>query len=151
MGTFPNMQRSEYSIKIKSPREHVWKVMLEKETYEIWSKAFSENAMLIGEWKEGTEIDFLEPGMGGTRALVEKVQEPEHAVARHIAMLSKDREPESDENADKWIDTVEEYKLKEKDGITTVMVHMEYHPDFAEMFDSAWPVALKNLKGLCEK
>jgi uncharacterized protein YndB with AHSA1/START domain len=145
------MQRSEYSIEIKSPRKHVWKIMLDNETYEQWAEAFSENSRLIGEWKEGTEIDFLDPERGGTRALVETVREPEHVVARHIAMLSKDREPESDENAEKWIDTVEEYKLNEKHGITTVEVHMEYHPDFAEMFDSAWPEALKNLKGLCEK
>lgn len=139
----------EYNIKINAPKEFVWDTMIGTNTYPKWIKGFSENSQIIGEWVQGTKVDFIDPNMGGTRALLEIVDKPNRILAKHIAMLSKDRKPE--ERAEKWVGTLEEYILTEDEGVTTLTIKMHLHPDFEEMLSSGWKVSLKLLKELCEQ
>lgn len=143
-------KNKEYIIIINKSKQHVWNVMLGKKTYELWIKGFSENSTVVGEWKQGTEIDFIDIGKGGTRAVLDIVDEPKHILARHIAVLTKDRELQS-EGMENWIGTTEEYVLSEDNGITTLKIIMHYHPDFEKMMDEGWNKSLKLLKELCEK
>ena len=124
--------------------------MLGDKTYVQWVKGFSENSEVVGEWKQGTEIDFIDAGRGGTRAVLEVVDEPNRLRAKHIAVLSKDRELKT-EGMENWIGTTEEYLLKEENGITTLKILMRYHPEYEKMLDEGWEKSLKLLKELCER
>ena len=144
------MKNKSYEVIINASKEHVWDIMLGEDTYPQWIKGFSENSDMVGECKEGTEIDFIDTGRGGTRAVLDVLDAPNRLLARHIAVLDKDRNVEK-EGMENWIGTVEEYILKENNKITTLTILMHYHPDFEKMLDEGWNKSLKLLKELCEK
>lgn len=66
-------------------------------------------------------------------------------------MILKDgsKDTESD-MARQWIGTTEEYRLDEKNGVTTLSVEMKTYLPCVDMLNACWPEALENLKRLCE-
>jgi hypothetical protein len=146
------METLTYRIEIDAPRPHVWETMLAPDGYRHWVKAFSPGSTYAGEWLQGTHMDFYDPEMGGTRALLEVVDPPASVHARHVATLGKDRAPETaSEIALKWIGSTETYTLEDTGGATTLTIEVRTHPDFVAMFEAAWPKALGMLKELCEE
>ena len=145
------MKTLNYSIKINAPKQKVWNTMLEKESYKKWASAFSTDSQYEGEWKQGNYMNFYDPNMGGTKAILEIVDHPNKILAKHVAILSKDGVEETkSEIAKKWIGAKEEYTFTEKDGKTELKIEIKTHEDFAQMFNEGWDKALKLLKELCE-
>ena len=145
------MESKEYSITINASKEKVWDIMIGEGTYDKWVKAFSPNSEKEGEWIQGSYMNFIDKNIGGTRALLEVVDKPNRIVAKHITLLSKEGAQDvKSEVFQKWNGSIEEYLLSEENGVTKVRILMKCHKDFFEMFDSCWPIALKNLKYLCE-
>ena len=146
------MKTLNYSVKINASKEKVWNVLIGKETYKKWEKAFSPESQYDGEWKQDNHMNFFDPNMGGTKALLKIVDHPNKILAKHIAVLSKDGvEDKVSEVAKKWIGAEEEYTFYETDGVTELKIEIKTHEDFAQMFDEGWDKALKLLKDLCEK
>ncbi len=145
------METLHYKIAIDATRSRVWEILIGAETYKLWVKAFSPNSYMKGEWVQGTKVDFLDPDMGGTRAILEKL-DPEHQiVAKHVALISKQGEVStSGEIADKWLGTIESYQLITRNSKTELHIEITCHKDFVEMFDSGWPKALATIKELSE-
>lgn len=145
------MQNLNYSIAIKAPKKSVWEKMIDPKSYKIWTRAFSPNSTFEGEWKEGDEIKFIDAGKGGTVALLEKVHPYEEIRARHVAIINANKQViRSGDEIANWVGTKETYHFKESDGITTLEVTMESHPDFMKMFEESWPKALEEIKKLVE-
>jgi len=146
------MEALNYSIRIAAPREQVWADMLDVEKYRQWTKAFSENSQYVGAWAAGSHIRFVDPALGGTKALIEEFTPPSRVHAVHVATIAKDgTEDTSSEAAKKWIGVTETYTLSDADGATDLRVDIETHPDYAKMFNDCWPRALELLKALCER
>lgn len=145
------MVKQRFQIEIRAAKEKVWATMLDKPTYEKWTKAFSPNSTFAGDWSQGAAMRFWDPGMGGgTKALVEEVKPFELVRMRHVAMIAADgsEDVESAEGK-KWVGALEQYRFSETRGVTLLTVDMEVHEDFAAMF-ADWDKALKLLKELCE-
>lgn len=146
------MIRLHYTVTINAPKEHVWKTMLDPSTYLEWTRAFSPNSTYTGDWIEGATMLFTDPDMGGTKAVLEKVEPYQLIRARHVAVLNKDgSEDTQSDTARKWIGAVEEYRFSESNGKTAIEVEMRTHEDFVSMFEDSWPQALNLLKELCER
>ena len=140
-----------YSISIDAPKDRVWNMMMNKEHYIDWAKAFSEEATFDGEFHQGAYINFIDPGMGGTKAHIEIFKPYDHFLARHIALISKEGVEDTDsEMAKKWIGCTEAYTLTEEGDNTKLLVEIESHEEFHQMFNDSWPKALNLLKSLCE-
>ncbi|MBL1214782.1 MAG: SRPBCC domain-containing protein [Ignavibacteriae bacterium] len=145
------MQTLHYSVKINASIQNVWNTMLEKDSYKKWASAFSAESQYEGEWKQGNYINFFDPNMGGTKAVLEIVDSPNKILAKHVAILSKDGvEDTESEIAKKWIGAEEKYTFSETDGVTELNIEIKTHEDFAQMFDEGWDKALVLLKDLCE-
>lgn len=145
------MKQLNYSITIDADRSHVWEIMLAPGKYEQWVKAFSENAQFEGRWEAGATVKFIDPNMGGSKAILEIFEPPHCILARNIAMISADGNEDKDsEAALQWVGSTEKYLLTEFDGTTTLTIEMQTHPAFVEMFDTCWPTALNTIKTLCE-
>ncbi len=66
-------------------------------------------------------------------------------------MITDDGSEETDsEAARQWIGTTEKYVFSEHEGQTHLIIEMNAHPSFAEMFDACWPKALDHIKRLSE-
>ncbi len=145
------METLNYEVRVNAPKTSVWSTLTESERYSQWVKAFSPNSYADGEWKQGTHIKFLDPDMGGTKALVEALESNEHILVRHVSVISKDDEESTEgEMASKWIGTTEEYTLTEDDNVTSLQIEIKTHHDFVQMFESSWPEALKLIKAISE-
>jgi hypothetical protein len=60
----------EYSITIDARKIHVWETMFRAGKYEQWVKAFSENSRFEGRWEQGATVRFIDPNMGGSKAIL---------------------------------------------------------------------------------
>ena len=146
------MKHVRYEIDIHASVSSVWNTLIEAETYEVWVKAFSPNSYFEGEWVQGSEIRFLDPDMGGTKAVLEIVEPEKHLAAKHIALISKEgEESTSGEMADKWLGTTEDYVLTKVGDASKLVIEIKTHEDFVAMFNDAWPKALASIKKLSEK
>lgn len=145
------MEILKYSIKINARKHHVWKTMLEPGKYEQWVKAFSDNSGFEGKWEQGETVRFVDPGLGGTKAILEIFDPHDCILVKHIAMITREgNEDTESEVAQQWIGTIEKYLFTESGGKTSLAVEMTTHQSFVEMFDSCWPEALENIKKLSE-
>ncbi|MES2661910.1 MAG: SRPBCC domain-containing protein [Pseudomonadota bacterium] len=145
------MQTLYYGITISAPAKIVWETMIDPNRYALWTKAFSPNSQFQGEWKQGAEMMFIDPAMGGTIARFEELKPYVIVDAVHIATLTKDLVQETTgEMTEKWVGSREIYRFNEKNSQTTLSIEMHTHKDFLDMFDKSWPQALEDLKTLVE-
>jgi hypothetical protein len=145
------MAALEFAITIRAPLNRVWDTMLAPASYVQWARAFSPNSTYQGSWTEGETMTFLDPDLGGTRAVLDIVEAHERIEARHVAIIdASGAADDATEFAEKWIGTLERYRFEETAGETTLSIDIETHDDFVEMFSRAWPVALHRLRNLCE-
>lgn len=49
------MEKLNFSIKINAPREKVYKMMLEDESYRKWTEAFYPGSYAETDWKKGKQ------------------------------------------------------------------------------------------------
>lgn len=145
------MKTLTYDVLIEASPAVVWQTMLDDQTYRQWVKAFSADSYYDGVWEQGAEIRFLDPNLGGTKAVLEQVEPHRRILARHVALVDKEgNESSSGAMADSWIGSTEAYEFEPVDGATRLRVTVQTHQDFVEMFDAGWPAGLAILKTLCE-
>ncbi len=147
------MKTLTYEISIGASPQKVWKCMLEKETYKEWTNVSWPGSYYDGEFKEGEQIKFLSSTSGGgILARVKTIEHNKFTYVEHIGLISADGDVDSESDAAKgWIGTAEKYYfLPEGDG-THLKVEMEINPEWAEMFNKDWPVAINKLKEICER
>lgn len=141
---------------INAPAAHVWNVMLDDNTYRLWTEAFSPGSYYKGDWNKGSKILFLGPGEHGDAGMVSRIKESrkhEYVSIEHLGMVQDGKEDTSSEQAKAWAGAQENYTFKEKNGTTELLIDLtgNFADEFAVMFDEMWPNALKKLKELSEK
>ncbi len=145
------MKKLEMKIDIAASRQKVWETMLAPATYKQWVDVSWPGSYYEGEWKQGQNLRFLAPGMGGTLARLVEHRPYEFSLAEHIASINSDGTEDRDsESAKNWIGSTESYTFTEKNGITTLKVEVNTYPEWIDMFASGMPKALAKLKEMCE-
>ncbi len=145
------MKHLNFEILIDANKEKVWSVMISKETYSDWVKAFSPNSEFIGKWKEGAEVQFIDKNKGGTLAKISTFRPYEKIVAEHVATINKKGVVETTGPlTEKWIGSKETYLFEDYNTSTKLKVIIEVHEDFEEMFNKCWTEALNNIKKIAE-
>jgi uncharacterized protein YndB with AHSA1/START domain len=153
------MNKMQFSINIKAPKEKVWKVMIGEDTYPMWTDVFMPGSHFVGDWKEGSKIVFLAPDesgdLSGMLSRIKENKRYEFLSIEYIGMVQEGKEDTSSEEAQEWAGSLENYTFKEKDGNTELVVDlssdMDMNDEYQEMFEETWPKALQKLKELAEK
>ena len=79
------MQKLQFSIEIKAPKETVWKTLWEDKTLRDWASIIDESTYMTGDLKEGNEVQFISSVSGyGVTSLVEKLVPDELVSFRQI-------------------------------------------------------------------
>jgi Activator of Hsp90 ATPase homolog 1-like protein len=146
------MESLVFTTSINAPVKKVWDTMLHPVTYKEWVSAAWPDSYFEGTWKEGENLRFITPDGSGTLANLTNHKPYKLSYAKHIAVLGKGGviDTESDV-AEGWIGTTERYDFTEKDGQTLLEITITTNPQWAVMFKSDWPKALKKLKEICER
>ena len=68
----------------------------------------------------------------------------------HYGVVQDGVEDTSSAEAAGWAGGQEAYTLRQKDGSTEVLVDVDTHDDYKDMFSDMWPRALQKLKQISE-
>ncbi|MEO6168892.1 MAG: SRPBCC domain-containing protein [Chitinophagales bacterium] len=140
------MQTLSFPIKIKAPKEKVWKVLWDDSTYRLWTGVFQEGSYAVSDWNEGSKVLFLGPDGSGMYSLIAQSKPNEFMSFKHLGELKDGKE----QPASEWSGALENYTLKETAGVTELTVEMEVTDDFAKYFKDTFPQALEKIKSLSE-
>lgn len=139
------MKTLDFTIEINAPKEKVWEVMLQPETYKEWTSAFTEGSYYEGSWEKGSEIKFLTPDGVGMFAEIADSKKYEYVSIKHLGMIREGKKAES------IPETYENYILKDKDGKTEVKIEMDNIPGHEESLSKTWSKALNKIKEISER
>jgi uncharacterized protein YndB with AHSA1/START domain len=143
------MKELQFSIEVNATRETVWDTLWQDETFREWAGIIDPGTYMVGELKEGNEIQFISAENGyGVTSLVEKLVPSEFLLLRHRADT---QEAGKREREKEWTGGVESYSLANKDGTTTLTVAFGVPPEMEEYFKLTYPKALERVKVLAER
>lgn len=152
------MKKLEFKIIIKAPVQKMFDRMLgltDKVTYEQWTKDFNPTATYEGKWEKGSKILFIGTDTNGERGgLVSKVVDiiPNRFVSvQHYGIVKGNQEITEGPEVEKWGNGFENYTFEEINGHTIVVVNLDTHEDFVDYMQKKFPVALEELKKMCEE
>lgn len=142
------MKEMQFSIQVQTTKEKVWNTLWQDETFRQWASIIDPQTYMVGELKEGNEVQFFSAANGyGVTSLVEKVVEGEFLLLRHSA----DTQQTGKQTREKqWTGGKESYTLTEQDGTTTLTVAFDVPAELEEYFTKTYPKALERVKELAE-
>ena len=143
------MKQLQLSIKIQATKEQVWNTLWQDETFREWAGLIDPGTYMVGELKEGNEVQFISAENGyGVTSFVEKLTPGEFLLLRHRADT---QDVGAQERKKEWTGGKESYALTEKDGDTTLVVAFDVPPELEEYFEINYPKALERVKVLAER
>ncbi len=147
-------QKLELSILINASKEKIWHVLLDDETYRKWTSAFMEGSYAEGSWEEGSKMYFKGPSSEGmTQGMVSRIKlhKPNDIITiEHIGILKDNIEDYESEEAKKWANSDETYRLEAKDSGNMLFIEMDIEEENLEWFKTTWQKALDKVKELSE-
>lgn len=149
-----NLKHLHFEISISSPAEKVVSVMLEPETYRVWTAIFNPDSRYIGSWTKGSKILFTgTDGDGNTGGMVSWIKENIHGKfvsIEHQGVLKDGKEITEGPEASHWKGSLENYSFVSAGGLTLLSVDIDSTTEFISYFSDTWPQALNRIKSLCE-
>ncbi len=139
-----------FSIAIHAPKEKVWQKMLDKESYEQWTAAFSAGSTYQGSWEKGAQIRFVDPSGNGMLSEIAENRPFEFVSIRHLGWIMQGKEDTTSPAITSWAPAYENYTFKEDNGVTTLEISIDVTEAFEKDMQDAWPKALDKLKEICE-
>ncbi|MGA9212775.1 SRPBCC domain-containing protein [Kaistella sp.] len=140
------MKKLEFSIDINAPKEKVWDILWNDQSYRKWTAIFIPGSYYEGELKEGNDIRFLSPGLHGIFAMVQKVIpfKSMHFVHFGLVLDGISQGKTFAENA------IEYYDLYEIEQGTKLIVTIRTEDEYITYFSNSFPRALNAVKQLSE-
>ena len=145
------MERKEFTIDINAPREKVWDVLWQDDSYRKWTSVFSEGSHAETDWKKGSKVLFLDGKGSGMIAKIAENIPNEYMSIQHLGMLNDGVEDFESAKVKEWAGALENYTLENKDGKTHLVVDMDIAEEYKDYFANTWPKALDKVKELAEK
>jgi uncharacterized protein YndB with AHSA1/START domain len=142
------MKEMQFSIDIHAPKQTVWDTLWQDETFRDWAGLIDPGTYMVGELKEGAEVQFISAENGyGVTSLVERVTPGEYLLLKHSADTQKSGEQAREKE---WTGGTESYTLTERDGTTTLTATFDVPLEMEAYFAEAYPKAFERVKALAE-
>jgi hypothetical protein len=140
------MKTLKFSVHIAAPKEIVWNILWNEESYKKWSSVFQEGTQAVSDRKEGSKILFFSPSGEGMNSIVARKIPHEFLSFRHFDK----KETVMEDSNESWSGALENYYLHEEDGITELRVEVTTNENSLKYFEHAFPMALKKVKQMAE-
>lgn len=145
------MERLQLKTIIAAPKEKVWRILWDEQTYKQWTRPFCEGSYAKSDWKEGSKVLFLSPNNEGLSSVIERKIENQFMSFSHKGVVKGGIEDFSPEATKDWAGAIENYTLSENDGLTELIVDIDITPEHKDFFLTTWPQAFSVLKELAEE
>lgn len=140
------METIKLSIQINAPKEKVWEVLWNDDSYKQWTAVFCEGSCVVSDWNEGSKIRFLDANGNGMFSVIEKKKPNQQMSFRHFGEIK-----DGVEISTEWAGATENYFLAENENGTELTTVMDSNEEFKEYFETTFPKALQIVKQLSEK
>lgn len=144
------MIKLEFSVAIDAPVAQVWEVMIDPESYKVWTNVFCEGSYFVGSWDEGQQIRFLSPDGGGMTSVIAENRFLEYISIKHLGFIHGGIDDTESEEVKSWAPAYENYTFTANGNTTILDVDLDITLDFEAYMLDTWPKALAILKSLCE-
>lgn len=138
----------QFTVAIQAPKQTVWDILWQDKTFREWAGIIDPGTYMIGELKQGNEIQFISGNGYGVTSLVDKLTPGDFLLLRHSADTQDNGKQERDKQ---WTGGSESYVLAEKDGTTTLTAVFDVPLELEEYFATAYPKAFARVKELTEE
>jgi len=146
------MEKLNFSTTINAPKEKVWKTLWDDANYRKWTSAFCEGSYAeTDNWKEGTEVKFLDPNGSGMISRIAVNRPNEFMSFQQLGEVKDGVEDRTSDKVKEWAGGTENYTLRESNGVTTLDIEMDITDEYKDMFKEMWPKALEQVKILSEQ
>lgn len=138
------------SIIINAPLAQVWNTMLDRPSFEQRTSVFSVWSTYIGWRNQGNYIKFIDvTGQGMTSQIVENRKHKYISIKHFWDIMNNSSWDIQTKSYDSPM--YENYSFTEAHDATTLTITMEWIPnEYLHMMDMTWPLALEQLKLICE-
>lgn len=140
------MKKVEFSTKINAPKEKVWDTLWNDATYRQWTSVFAPDSHAVSDWKEGSNIKFIDNKGDGMFSIIETNVPNQQMSFKHLGEIKNGVETSVD-----WAGAMENYFLTESNGFTELKINMDMNDEFASYFSETFPKALELIKQISEK
>lgn len=145
------MEKMNFSADINAPKEKVWEILWNLDSYRAWTSAFAEGSNAqTDNWKEGSKVVFGDGKGNGMVSMVAQNKPNEYMSFKHLGVMKDGVEDTTSDEVKGWAGAMENYTLKGENGSTTLSVDIDINADFKDYFEKTFPVALEKVKALAE-
>lgn len=144
------MKKGNFSVRINAPKEKVWDILWNDESYRKWTSVFQEGSHAVTDWKEGSKVLFLSGDGNGMYSTVARNIPYELMSFKHRGEVKNGVEEPLDEKTKLWSGAMENYTLNEVDGGTELVTEMDIIEEYEDYFNGTFPKALAKVKELAE-
>lgn len=146
------MEKINLSVNINAPKEKVWEILWNDDTYRKWTAAYTEGSHAVTDnWKEGTKVLFLDGKGSGMVSRVAENRPNEYMSFEHLGEVVNGVEDTTSERVKQWSGSKENYTLTQDGSNTELVIDMDITEDFKDYFLKTTPIALESVKELAEK
>ncbi|HTE31576.1 MAG TPA: SRPBCC domain-containing protein, partial [Chryseolinea sp.] len=78
------MEKQQFKATIAAPREKIWNILWNKDTYPKWTAVFAEGSKAETDWKNVSKILFVDGTGSGMVSRVENVIPNEYMSIEHL-------------------------------------------------------------------
>jgi len=145
------MEKQQFKATIAAPREKIWNILWNKDTYPKWTAVFAEGSKAETDWKNVSKILFVDGTGSGMVSRVENVIPNEYMSIEHLGVVKNGVEDTTSDEVKGWAGAHENYTLKTMKDKTELTIDMDMTDEFKEYFLKTWPLALEKVKELAER
>ncbi len=145
------MKTLTFKVEINATREKVWFVLWDDAGYRKWAGVFCEGTYAVGDWEEGSFMQFITPNGEGMYSIVEKKIENEYMAFRHLNMMKNYEIMPVDAATQEWVGAMETYRLTASNEATVLEATVDTVEEYVDYFNITFLKALAIIKELSEK
>lgn len=145
------MEILDFKIEINAPKEKVWSVLWDDETYRKWTTVFCEGTYAVSDWKQGSKIHFLSPNGEGMNSVIDTKIDNEYIAFKHLSEIKNFEVMPVDDATKEWTGAMETYRLTEDKGVTVLEAKIDVVDKYVDYFKTTFPKGLEMVKKLSEE
>jgi len=138
------------SIEIQAPRERVWDVLLQDDSYRQWTADFSPGSYAETDWQAGSKAVFRDESGAGLVGRIVTSERPERLDIEYDGLLVDGRDDVESSDATEMKGAHETYRLTERGDTTVLDIESGMSEAHYDGMNEAWVRALRKVKELAE-